>query len=386
MSVSTRTPRQASRSPRAWLAPAVALGLILLGSYLIRGASRHPERNERQGAATRSASSAAAAAPLRTRSIEAIRVGDRVRADGPATALGANPGVADSGGSASAADAEEVDPATWRRIELVTADAAGGRLEITLLRPSAWVQDVGAVPGRQVPLIMPEMGLDGLAQVVAVRSCPPIQPGPGRVVTGTFVHDNVPVLDLRVAGSAAPLGVTPGHAIWSEDRQAFVLAGELKVGERLHLLTGTTRVESLMRRTGRHRVYNLEVQCVHVYHVTDRGLLVHNNSVVSLWKAPAPGRNAAGEVVNGYEPTEYPGDGPYFATRRSIAESFQDSYENGLQEIRIPKARFEQLVAEGVIQPDGYYAPGQSWHVPSERLPAFNQAIMEGPPNLYHTQ
>lgn len=289
MSVSTRTPRAALRSPRPWLAPTAAVGLMLLGGYLIVGASLHPARGGRPAAAARSAPTAAAPPAPRTRNIEEIRVGDRVHADAPAAAAGANPGVAASStGAVSAADAEEVDPATWRRIEFVTADAEGGCLEITLLRPSVWAQDLGATPGRQVPLVLPEMGLDGPARVVAIGPCPPIGPGPGRVVTGTFVHDNVPVLDLRLAGSADPLGVTPGHAIWSEDRQAFVLAGELRAGERLRLQEGTTRVQAVAQRPGRHRVYNLEVQGVHVYHVTDRSLLVHNNSVEGV-HAPKTG-------------------------------------------------------------------------------------------------
>ena len=55
-----------------------------------------------------------------------------------------------------------------------------------------------------------------------------IQAGPGAIVTGTFVRDSAEVLDLQIAGLAEPLGVTAQHRFWSEDRQDFVPAGELR--------------------------------------------------------------------------------------------------------------------------------------------------------------
>ena len=69
----------------------------------------------------------------------------------------------------------------------------------------------------------------GWGKVLALKPCPPIQPGPGQVVTATFKHepdDNV--LDVRVEGLAEPIGVTDTHPFWSEDRQAFVAVGKLR--------------------------------------------------------------------------------------------------------------------------------------------------------------
>src|SRR6478609_4475201 len=63
---------------------------------------------------------------------------------------------------------------------------------------------------------------------------------------------------------------------------------------------------------------------------------------------------------------QYPGDGPYFATDRIIAtQDFQPhgTYQNGLQEVQIPRSTFDRLVHDGVIQIDGHYAPGRSWVV-----------------------
>ena len=110
-----------------------------------------------------------------------------------------------------------------------------------------------------------------------------------------------------------------------------------------------------------------------------------SSDAVTLWKAPGKGRTgAAGEVRAGFDPAEYPGDGPYFATDKSIAEGFQQSYGNGLQEINIPRSTFDELVQRGVIRMDGYYEPGRSWHVPADRLAEFNEAVKQGATNQFH--
>ncbi len=106
---------------------------------------------------------------------------------------------------------------------------------------------------------------------------------------------------------------------------------------------------------------------------------------VTLWKAPQKGRDGAAEVASGFDPNVYPGNGPYFAFARDFAEGWQDIYENGLQEIHLPRTLFEDLVQKGVIQSDSY-CPGQSCHVPAAGLAAFNQAIQQGSPNVYHPQ
>jgi hypothetical protein len=59
-------------------------------------------------------------------------------------------------------------------------------------------------------------------------------------------------------------------------------------------------------------------------------------------------------------------------------------YGNGIQELHIPGPLFEALVLQGVIQPDGYYPVGQSWHVPPDGLTVFNAAIKQGTPNRFH--
>ncbi len=106
---------------------------------------------------------------------------------------------------------------------------------------------------------------------------------------------------------------------------------------------------------------------------------------VTLWRAVPPGsRDPAGEVINGYATADYPGNGPYFATERFVAEAFAFSYGCGLQELVVPRVFFEDLVLRRIIQPDGYYPPGQSWHVPPGGLAEFNAAILQGPANAYY--
>jgi hypothetical protein len=68
---------------------------------------------------------------------------------------------------------------------------------------------------------------------------PPDRPGPGcRIVTGTFAHGSGQILDVAVEGLAEPIGTTASHPFWSEDRRAFVPAGELAVGETLRTAAG----------------------------------------------------------------------------------------------------------------------------------------------------
>ncbi len=73
------------------------------------------------------------------------------------------------------------------------------------------------------------------------------------------------------------IGTTSNHPFWSVDRQAYVQAGLLRIGERLHTYSGDTkRVISKLARPGPQPVYNLEVFAEHVYYVGRDGVLVHN--------------------------------------------------------------------------------------------------------------
>jgi hypothetical protein len=99
-------------------------------------------------------------------------------------------------------------------------------------------------------------------------------------VLATFEYERGEVWNLRLEGAAEAVGVTPNHPFRSADRQDWVPAGELRIGERLQASDGTTpRVVSWTLRAEPEPVYNIEVDGDHVYRVGQQGLLVHNQSV-----------------------------------------------------------------------------------------------------------
>jgi hypothetical protein len=245
-----------------------ALVLVLAGLGLMAlpaSESQDSRRELTRGALRATPISTKPSNPFLTKSIEQIRVGDRVLADNPERPR-------------SAADSlEEIDPQHWRLVEMVMPPRDGrGEIGVTLLRPLEWIDGSGAGRDRFIRLAMPELGAIGPARVAAIRPCPPIAVGTGQVVIGTFAHQDADVLDLRVNGLDEPLGVTAIHPIFSVDRSAFIPAGELRIGERLKTPGGTTILSSLLPRLGKHRVYNLEVHVEHVFNVTSLGVLVHN--------------------------------------------------------------------------------------------------------------
>jgi hypothetical protein len=216
------------------------------------------------GKLTATMPSRAKARHIRTKKIDNIRVGDRVAARGPVASEEEDELTA------------EVDSATWRRLEVRASKTDGSYAHVELLRPASWVSREQARVGETVRLDAPDCGISGLASVLAIGECPPIKPGKGRIVTGTFKHSATEVLDIYLEGEDKPLGVTPNHPFWSEDRQQFVRADKLGIGERLRGQWGTPRVSRVVSREGAEVVYNLEVHGTHIFHVTSLGILVHN--------------------------------------------------------------------------------------------------------------
>jgi hypothetical protein len=84
------------------------------------------------------------------------------------------------------------------------------------------------------------------------------------------------VLKLRLSNGEI-LEPTPPHRFYSETRQDWVAAGELRVGECLRTASGqAVTLESVSLKAGEHRVYNLEVEQEHQFYVGESGVLVHN--------------------------------------------------------------------------------------------------------------
>jgi hypothetical protein len=125
------------------------------------------------------------------------------------------------------------------------------------------------------------MGVSGEAEVLAVSPCPPVEPGVGRVVTGTFRKERnhgLRALHVSVAGEVSCLRVTSGHPVWSVTRGAWIGAGELVPGEALAAWRGEPVAVLANLPEADTATWNLEVENEHVYRVGPAGILVHNTS------------------------------------------------------------------------------------------------------------
>ncbi len=236
------------------------LGLcMMLGGAWTRWSRAEP------AAASLQAAAGVQPARLKTMPIADIRPGMRVLAD--------NPLDEDLQGYGF-----EVDPDTWSELHLEMQKEDGSKLRISLLRPDEWIEELEAYEGSVIDLELDEMGASGPATVVGLNPYPEIQQqGEGQVVTGRFEHEAATVLDLQIEGETDPIGTTASHPFFSADRQEFVKADELRVGERLQTEDGKTpQILSIQTRPGRFPVFNLEVNVEHVYFVGRSGLLVHN--------------------------------------------------------------------------------------------------------------
>ncbi len=220
--------------------------------------------------------------------IEAIRVGDR---------------VATSDTDDGSFPPTRVDPRAWRLVELLMPidGGAGGTLELRLLRSPAWIRDLGVRVGARIPLLMPEQGIEGIAWVVGVHDCPPLQVGPGRVVLGTFRSRSGSLVRFTLADSTS-LTLTRGHPLFSEDRGDWTRAGEFRVGDSVRTRHGSDRIVGIENVPGEHDVHNLQVETDHCYYVSRSAVLSHNTKPCPkpqdvLSGAETIGRRGSSEAV-----------------------------------------------------------------------------------------
>lgn len=182
----------------------------------------------------------------RTRPIAEIRVGQRVVTDAPAEALAA----AERDPHLQAAEAPEVDPATWRlvrlRAELRHPDGMPQSIHVRTLQSPEWLAAHDVRVGRWVPLPLNliEMGLpeDLKARVLAVEACPPLESGPGRLVVTTVNQRSDDVHELTIRGSDAgehTIRTTGGHPFYSLTHATWRDAAQLRPGELLDTLAGS---------------------------------------------------------------------------------------------------------------------------------------------------
>jgi hypothetical protein len=191
------------------------------------------------------------------------------------TTVATNDGVQQVAAEDSIKDARH-----YRLVSLYLEQEPGDYVKARRVFPAAWLAEREAVVGSRLHVDLAEMGMCGEAEVTAIDPCPPVRPGPGRLILGTYMHSRAVVYDLWVTGEPEAIGVTALHPFWSAHRRCWVNARDLRPGERLLAQHGTTpRVESLALRSAAEQVYNIEVEGDHCYRVGQQGLLVHNNSI-----------------------------------------------------------------------------------------------------------
>jgi hypothetical protein len=131
----------------------------------------------------------------------------------------------------------EIVPEQWPKISVAldNPETPSNTLWLTMLRSTQWVSTASCRVGGPVFVALEELGW---ATVREIAPCPEIQPGQGRVVTATFNHYGSNLLELRLEGQKEPLRPESRHPIFSETRQEWVRAGQMRLGELLRTANG----------------------------------------------------------------------------------------------------------------------------------------------------
>jgi hypothetical protein len=208
------------------------------------------------------------AGPAKTKPIEQVQVGERVAFTiNPTETLDMSLGL-------------NVNPATWRKISLRTENHSH---DVVLLRPESWIKRHVVAGESTMMLSVPEVGIDGLAEVVSIEPCLAIPDGQGRIVISTFTHVAPETICMYLEGLTEPIRCTPNHITWSVEHRGFIEAHELQAGNLVLCDDGVREIERVEKVAEPIRVYNIEVQGQHVYQVSALGMLVHNACVTTTF-------------------------------------------------------------------------------------------------------
>lgn len=325
---------------------------------------------------------------IHAQNIEDIRVGQRVHTnqmeDAPST------------------NQLDIKPAEWRVIHLeMPIEGAETVYDIHVLRPLSWLFNLSSWQEAQIPFELDEIGVRGLARIISVEICPPISPGKGRLVLGTIVSQSDQVLEITVNGSNKPLQPTRRHQIFSDTRNDWVAAGELKVGERLRTQSGVVTITNLKAKPGRHKVYNLEVEQDHRYFVSDYRVLSHNTGA-NPCAAPPPddfidvyhGSINHSTTIHANGLSTGKGSATYVTTdiraaRNAVSNDRYDVSSGGAKDIgivvaRIPKSQFDEVFG-ACLNPTPYKGfnsalagkPSNEYRLGDEQIEVFNKHIIK---------
>ena len=258
-------------------------------------------------------------------------------------------------------DETDVTASLWRAIDIDLEKPDGTHAEVRLARPLWWLEDVGVRKGRTFDLAVEETGLSGRAMVLnidAVTGDSRQHRDGEQMVIATIEHQDGEVWDLVFDADASDaLGVTATHPIYSEDRGAFVAAGDLAIGEHVRTLRGSVSLTSKSVRSGGADVYNLEVHRAHAYHVSTAAILARN---VGL-DCSIPKHDAAG----GHVQRDHIGKSASDLEKRSLEIGKDTSSWKDLAEAERAKKAvidanrkyIEQWIANGAKQSDTFVAP-----------------------------
>ena len=94
-----------------------------------------------------------------------------------------------------------MDPVNCRLVRLRTTRPLGSDnvLNAQLIRDLSWLAENKVIGGSVIRFIVPDLGIDRPADVIAIEPCPPIKPGRGRVVTAKFTTSQCRVLLVKVS-------------------------------------------------------------------------------------------------------------------------------------------------------------------------------------------
>ncbi len=197
-----------------------------------------------------------------------------------------------------------LDAADYRVIRLSYIEPGSSReMELAFLRQASVVEGWGV--GDTIPLKILEMEVQGTARVTAVLAAPPLEAGVGGRVTGTIRSRTIDLWRLKVRGLEQPIEVTGRHPVYSEDRLAYVAVADLDRGERLRTREGVGVVESVSRESGEYDVFNLEIEEVHRYYVSDVDVLAHNAGEDCLGTGGGTGQDPPLNKPSTLEPGPY---------------------------------------------------------------------------------
>lgn len=264
-------------------------------------------------------------------------------------------------------DFEDITPFTWKWVDFDLPKEDGTITKVNLLRPNWWLRETGIDSvGKIFYLSMPEMGAEGYAKVTAIRInqidtrlWKEYRKGDylNRPVTGRFEHESDNVYNLTFESNSKPLGVTGSHPIWSIDRNDWVAAGNLRIGESIKTQDGITRLASKQKILGKYKVYNLEIYRDHTFLVSTNKILTHNNCLDNLVRKLKLYESSTNRIFQRFKV-----NGEYFKFGSHHTEG---QWYSKLKERGWTEQSFEKVLSSGIVEP-GFNKVANSpatWHL-----------------------